>query len=411
MLAEHLAAIGLYQAAIAREVAVARNRARPELLPEALTRLRKWTTQVPYDEARVMAELLHGTDFGSIEGPIATWVAYQQGIIDLKDGDERWAFLRFGQIPPKDPLTARARLLVAAAHVDQPGDDILKEFEAIANDSANPTDVRNDARIQAARLRYERGDYQEALKLYNSIDLPELDPGRGQLYLEMAWTLYRLGLGGRAMGLLAALDAPSFRHLFLPDKYLLRAFIFKDACQLLTAKSLARELTRRYRATLERIKQRQPLTDDPILVGVALEKGAPRRADAYVQQLKQERDQLGSLAGYFARSGLAKNLSTFYSAALAEGERQRQLALEQGVIDAADTLLHDAEQVTLLDYEVGLALYRRDRGSGPTSPLVFEDVRPKHDEEAYEFDGEYWNDELLDYRFQLDDRCAGGARP
>jgi tetratricopeptide (TPR) repeat protein len=438
LMAEDLADLGLYQAAIAREVAVARNRARPELLPDALVRLRKWSEKVPFDEGRVYGELLHGTDFGSIEGPMAAWVFYQQGVLDLKNGDERWAALRFAQIPPTDPLTYRARLLIAAAHAAQQPDEMLKEFEALAGptvaarraalehlathdaaieidlkaaDASIPADVRNDARIQAARLHYDRGEFQEALDQYESLDLPELDPGRGQLYLEQAWTLYRLGFGGRAMGLLAALDAPSFRKLFLPDKYLLRAFIFKDVCQLLTAKSVARGLGRRYRTTLDAIKERRPLTEDPTLVSAALEKGAPRRTAALVTQLKGEREILTGLAGRFSRYGFAKSLGEFYATSIAEAERERQLAIEQGVIEMADALLHDAEQVSLLDYEVGLALYRRDRGGGPTSPLVFEDVTPREGQEAYAFDGEYWNDELLEYRFNLENRCAGGARP
>jgi hypothetical protein len=411
LLAENLAALGLFHAAIVREVSVARKRTRPELLPEALRRLEEWTSRGVSDEERVFDELLLETDFGPLDPAVADWVAYEQGAFDLKNGDERWARSRFVQIADRSPFKARARMLLAATHVDDAGDDALKEFESIAGDATVAAGTRNDARISAARLRYDRGEFQQALAHYQSIDLPELDPGRGQIYLEEAWTLYRLGFGGRAMGRLAALDAPSFRGLFLPEKSLLRSFIYKDACQLLPSKIAARELTRRYRHSLELIQQRKPLTDDPVLVKAASEKGAAHRLTRRLDELRHERDTVDRYAAALAPTGLAAQLTGLYSAAIAETDRQRQLEVEKEVVVRADELLHAAEQVGLLDYEVGLALYRRDRGAEPSSPLVFESEQPGPREEAYGFDGEYWNDELDDYRFHLENLCGQGITP
>ena len=91
--------------------------------------------------------------------------------------------------------------------------------------------------------------------------------------------------------------------------------------------------------------------------------------------------------------------------------RRLQLELKRGVIKIADELLRASEQVSLVDYEVGLALYRRLHGSGPQSPLVFQDVAPGKDEVAFGFEGEYWNDELLGLRFALPNRCVEGVQP
>lgn len=404
LLAEELAAQGLLHAAVVREVAVARNRARPELLPEALERLQRWTDQAPVDDGRVFAELIHETDFGPLPPSVAAWVAFQQGALDLKEGHEDWAKARFAQIPEGTALKARARLLLAVLHVDAAPDDVLKELESLAAEPGAAVEVRNDARIQAARLRYDRGDFQQALTLYEAVDLPELDPGRGQIRLEQAWALYRLGAGGRAMGRLAALDAPSFRGLFLPDKYLLRAFIFKDACQLLAAKVAARGLTRRYRTSLDAIQQRRSLTADADLLRGVSDKGVARRLERLQGQLEQERRIAERIPG-----DLGKHLMGLYAVETAEIDRQRQLARERDIVEVADSLLHDAEQVQLIDYEVGLALYRRDHGAPPPSPLAFESDDVQAGEESYDFDGEYWNDELEDYRFHLENRCGSGV--
>ena len=412
LLADDLHALGLNHAALVYEAQVIRTRARPELLPEALQRMEAWTAAGPHDEDRFEGEVLRGADFGLVEGPARPFVAYQQGASDLKANGDRWAEARFAELPDGSPYKARARLLTAALKLgrgEQPQGP-LAEFEEIAGDKESPREVRNEARISAARLRFEAGDFKAALAHYEAIDLPELDPGRGQLYLEQAWTRYRMGDGGRAMGLLAALEAPSFRALFLPEKYLLRALIYKDACHWLAAKRAARTLLRRWADSLQAVQERRALTAEPQLAEAAQQKGAGKKARELVEALVKERETLGRYASAWD-GGLFQRLDELYSAEQAEAERRRQLELEKGVIRAADDLLRAAEQVSLVDYEVGLALYRRVRGSGPQSPLTFQDVAPGKAELAYGFDGEYWNDELFHYRFALPNRCAAGVQP
>ncbi len=70
----------------------------------------------------------------------------------------------------------------------------------------------------------------------------------------------------------------------------------------------------------------------------------------------------------------------------------------------ADKLLRAAEQVRLMEYEVGLKLYERVKRGSKLVPLLEEEpVKP--DQVAFKFVDEYWNDELRDYRFSLKSRC------
>lgn len=411
LLAGELQALGLSHAAIVREVEVAANRARPELLPEALTRLEEWTTQGPHDEERVIDELLHGTEFGTLPNGISDWVSYHQGARDLRAGRAEWARARFAALASDSPWRARARLLELALRVD--GDDdakLVRGFEELAKDPHAPESVRNEARMSAARIRFDRGEAEEAVALYEAVKLPELDPGQGRLYLELAWAHYRAGRGGRAMGLLVTLDSPLFRGLFLPEKHLLRAFVFKDACQPLESKAAARELERRFRAQLTTIRERKPLVDDPVLSSAALEKGRAHRLAGFLRLLETERDLVESRGSVWKAHGLHADLLALYDAALAEARRARSVALAEGVEAAADALLHAVEQAGLVDYEVGLSLYSRARGD-VVPALTFENVVPEAGEAAFAFDGEFWNDELRDIRFSLQDRCLSlGAR-
>jgi hypothetical protein len=230
-----------------------------------------------------------------------------------------------------------------------------------------------------------------------------LDPGRATLYLEEAWTRYKLGEPRAAMGILTTLDAPSFRDEFLPDKYLLRALIYRDLCHYLPAKRAAKELTRRFADSLETVRNRQDLTQDVRLRRAASAHGTTKRAARFLEVLELESARLSRYSGSFG-APLFMHLGKTYDLALAEAQRVYQARLEESVRQEADTLLRAAEQVRLMEYEVGLKLYERvKKGSKQVVPPEEEQLSPA--QVGFTFDGEYWNDELRTYRVRLESRC------
>ncbi len=406
-LAEDLAQLGFSHAAVVYFSSVAKTRTRSELLPVALAALEKLTENAPYDSELVEREVLYVTDFGFISGSVADYVAFHKGLTAYKDGQLRWAWNYFDKLPPGH-YAARAKLVKALHKLshDSDADSALADFEALAADEQAPRVVRNDARIAAARLYYERGQYEQAHLAYDSVDLPELDPGRGQLYLEKAWTYYRTGDAPRAMGLLLALEAPSFRELFLPEKYVLAGLIFKDRCHFLPAKRAARGFSRRYNAALTLIRERGELKGDPRLLGAALQiDPTTKRAGDLVETMTREKDLVDNFASRFDKSGLTLMLRQLYTRALSEAVRQREALMQKALIAAADRLLRDEEQVRLLDYEVGLDLYKRIKKGTAQAKLALKDEPLDPADVAYEYDGEYWNDELKDFRMLLPSRC------
>jgi tetratricopeptide (TPR) repeat protein len=408
-MADDLSKLGFTHAAIVYWADVAKTRARAEILPEALVKLEQVTSQVPYDVELVEREVIFGTDFGFIPPVAFDYVHFHKGLVAYKNGHLRWAWNHFDKLRQGTTYAARARLVRAVHKMtrDNDLDGALADFEALAKDPVSPREVRNEAKVSAARLYFERGEFEKTHTEYDSVDLPELDPGRGQLYLEKAWTFYRRGDASRAMGLLLALDAPSFRELFLPEKYILGSLIYKDRCHYLPAKRAARGFIRRYKAALALIRERGNLKDDARLFKAALEQDElVRRAGEFVVLLQKERDLVDQYAGRFDPSGLTRTLRALYERELAEATRQREVLLKRALQSAADRLLRDEEQVRLLDYEIGLDLYKRvKKGSASNRPAVKDEpVRPV--DVAYVFDGEYWNDELKDYRLFLPSRCG-----
>jgi hypothetical protein len=206
------------------------------------------------------------------------------------------------------------------------------------------------------------------------------------------------------MGLLTTLDAPSFREEFLPDKYILRALVYRDLCHYLPAKRAAKELTRRYAESLESIRERDDLTLDTRLRAAAASHGSTKRASRFRDSLARENELKSRYAGGFG-DRLFSQTTKIYELAIAEAERVYRQRLQEAVREEADKLLRAAEQVRLMEYEVGLKLYERiKRGAKLVQP---EKQSPLAEgQEAFRFDGEYWNDELRSYRVSIPSRCV-----
>lgn len=406
-LALDLEKLGLTQAAIAYHVIVARDRIKPEILPLSLKAIERLTEKVPFDEDLVVRELLYGTDFGRVPEDANDFVEFNRGLVDYTDGRIRWGDQHFARLAKGSPYDYRAREL-RAIHKLRSKEDVagaLGEFEALAQDDKAPVGVRNDARLNAARLAYERKDFEQALAAYDSVELPLLDPGRGEIYLERAWIFYRLLDPSRAYGFLTALDAPSFRGLFLPEKYLLRGLIYKDKCHYLSAKRASREFSRRFHSTLDAIRARDDLAQDAHLKQAALESGPAQKAELRYQLVVHERDEINRYASPWATPGLTAKLHEIYDLMLSEAERRRNILLDRALDATADRFLRSEENLRLLDYEIGLDIYRRIKRGDRKRALALDDVPPQKGEVVYPFTGEYWNDELRSLRFYLKSRC------
>jgi hypothetical protein len=388
---------------------IARERSNPNVMPLALEQLKRLTDK-PHDEVMIDEQVFGALDLGFLEEEAGRYAHYQQGLVDLRVGNERWANTHFTKLEEGSAEASRAKfalLVTRLRTVKDPSDELIKDFLTLSEDTKLAREARNEAALAVARLRYEREDFQGALEGYSRVKLPELDPGRATLYLEEAWTRYKMGELRASLGILTTLDAPSFRDEFLPDKYLLRALIYRDLCHYLPAKRAAKELTRRFADSLESIASREDLTQDLRLRRAAAAHGGTKRATGFRELLELESERLGRFSGSFGER-LTGYLTKLYALSLGEAERVYQTRLAEAVRQEADTLLRAAEQVRLMEYEVGLKLYERvKKGSKPVEPPAEVLLRPE--QVGFRFDGEYWNDELKDYRVKINSRCLEDA--
>ncbi len=406
-LAESLAALGLHHAATAYYVMVAKTAARPELVPEALRRLEAITRERPFDEELVYGSLIYDTELGALPAGVADWARYVQGLYDFKNGFDDWGTAHLAAIDKESPYFARGLYVRAVQAVKEKHDELALElFADILADPNADTATKNDANIATARLHFDQGDYARAKAAYDQVVQTQLSFGQAELLLEKAWVAFNLGEQRRAMGLLHALDAPSYRAYFLPDVYLLRGVILKQLCHFLLAKQAVREFRNHYRRALAALKARTPIERIDALRIAASQEGSIGRRTAFLRTLRDEEERLESYRGLFSKVELYQHLVSLYRLEKREQLRLWWREFEPSADRVASDLLQKDEQMRLLDYEIGLDIFkrldvahgRRDKQESLTIPYDSANV-------YYQFDTEYWNDELHSYQYFITNRC------
>lgn len=408
-LAESLRMAGLWHGAVQYYYVVAKTRSRPEILPEALAKLEVITRRRPFSETLVYRDLLYDAEFGSLPKHLSNWVHYVQGLYDYRNDFTDWAERHFEQVSPTSYYGAQASY-VQAVHAlkkgkEQKAQTLFESIVARAGELEAP-DVLNRTYLALARLHFDRGHFEKSLEYYNQVKQIDLSFEQAQLLLEKAWVHFYLQDYRKAMGLLHALRAPSYQRYFLPDAFVLRGLIFKDLCHHIPAKRVVREFRYTYGRTLEALHERRPLERNSRIFDGANQEGLIAERTAFLRTLQEERKIIDKYRGRWDASGLDEHLRRLYDLEMREQVRLWRMQFDQAADRTALHLLEMEEQINLLDYEIGLDIFKRlQRGSARMSSdeklVVPYDSRNVY----YEFDTEFWNDELHSYQFFITSRC------
>jgi tetratricopeptide (TPR) repeat protein len=413
-LAESLASLGFWHAAVHYYSIVAKTRSRPEILPQALARLEAISRQRPLDETLVLGDVIYDSEFGALPENLSDFVNYIQGLLDYRHGFVRWGERHFASISPKGAYALKARFVRATYALKEKQDDkAVALFEEILESPVDDADTKNKAHLGLARLLYDLGRYADALKEYDKVKQIELSFEQAQVLVEKAWAAYQIHEPRRSLGYLHALDAPSYQRYFLSDIYLLRALILKEFCQYIPAKRALRSFRFRFGSGLDELRRRAPLTQNQVVFDGTTQAGPIARRTALIKSLERERKLVDDYESQFSGVELDKHLARLYDLELKEqGRLWRQDFTEHADAVARD-LLDAEEQVNLLDYEIGLDIFKRLKVDVAKQSVEEQLVVPYDSTNVYyEFDDEFWNDELHDYQVFVTDRCfeAEGKR-
>lgn len=381
---------------------VARN-PNPKIVTYCLEMFESMSRTQPVDREMIIDEVLCSRTFGFLEGRLADFVNYHQGLYDWQHGYYAWGDDHFRRIAEDSEYYFEYRYQSALRHVH--ADDIdaaMADLKFILRSPASGEGLKYKARKNLARLFYERGEYDAADQLYTMMEKGVLN--QSETLLERAWAQYRMGNAERAMGLLYAFEAPSFEIYFTPEYYLLKSFIYKDVCHYRRALTVVDDFRRRYQAALDHIYTRGDMTENSGMLLLLLRKDHIRRTWRLLNLVTAENATLDRFAEEGGDPDLIDFLRRLYDLQIAESREKLRQQMTVAYEAYADELLKYEEEANLMAYEIGLDMYQRvnqfhytekDATVGAVDRKIV----------IYPFQHEFWDDELSDYRVKLPNKC------
>lgn len=321
----------------------------------------------------------------------------------LRRGYDEWAMQDLAKTATDtrwhaDRLFERATDVLADGKVD--------EAEALYDDILKRSNVRVSTRqfteLNRARLTFEKGDYQETLRIVRTLDLPLRE--RARALLEMAWSRYYLKEYGKALGILTVADSAFFEALRSPEADLLKMVIHRDLCRYDLIKTEAVAFRERYKKSFKQIEGRLTLEDDPQLKQMALQSRFLQRRATLIHRYRTERKLI-----FDEDIKIAPGLRDFLLRSLLTRERKVEAEIERALpreLDrVASELIEYRDQVTFLEYEASI----RPLTALPADDL---DYRPEAASKTrferlyWPVVNEAWWDELDSYEVLIRARCA-----
>ncbi len=275
---------------------------------------------------------------------------------------------------------------------------LLKAWTRFSEDKKLPESIRGQSKINKARALYELGLYKAADAIYKTVSHNRFD--QGTILRERAWLYYRLNQFKEALGMINQMRTSVYGFYHHVDEHLLAGLIYRESCQPELLEGLKKEVDKQIagiKKSVKRLKQYDNFRDifqfsiyHPLLSKTA-------RMMAY---FNEERELLenGPLSSYSEEIEPArKKLSEFSMTKINE---QLPLVARHSI----ENLLILKEQIDYLSYSLRL---RRTKDVQLTYAETAGHIRsglPKTSI-VWPVYGEVWNDEVINYRSTLENRC------
>ncbi len=230
----------------------------------------------------------------------------------------------------------------------------------------------------------------------------------------------------RTLGYVHTLNAPFFEEYLYPDALKLKAVTYYFNCRYDSAKRTVDEFNRRYPTTKEQLRdilekapedfglfelavkvRNQESELDPFAEEVArksLQDKTLEKYFAYVLELEREISQFEEMSGEFRSASVGERVVEDLDAALslakeaAGGESRQRLTVQIKEIKDLE------REMIKVEYEI----LEKRKQQGKLEDVPDKPMKPTVDNEheIYNYNGEYWQDELGYYRYKINSLCT-----
>lgn len=312
-------------------------------------------------------------------------------------------------------LFEEVRALQAPEGVTYPGLSELKELSTIA----------------LARVRYAEGQFAEAAALYDTI--PRFSRHWRDALFESGYAWFMADNPGQALGRLHNLHAPVAGDQLLPESWLLKAHIYYFNCLFDESKATVAHLQKRYQDVAAKVKKVLEENDSPEFYWSLVAQGEAsggelpamvrndilvdetlRSRRNYVYALEEEATKLKSIAGWdksLLQEVLIDAVQQQKNGFIQVAGKTVQQHLRRIEADIADI----DGQAEILKFEMAkrekdLLESGHDKEKVLAEQPLYRPAMPPKGVEYWQFEGEFWPDELGFYRYTLKNACPADER-
>lgn len=435
--AESLRKMGLHYGAAFFYARIVAQGPQSDLFREALSELGRINAVKPLGKASITGLMGPNINPLTVPPPARGFFFFYSGLAAFDNKDVRAARAEFGRVPASSSYYPNAQYYLGVIQtITGDADDALASFSRVLKMSTSQS-IRELATMNIARIYYEKANYRRAFQYYSQIARSS-DLWLQSLF-EGAWAFFMIQKHNNTLGNIHTIHSPFFSSRFFPETYILQAISYLRLCRSDEVKESLRRFQERYKPTFVDLNgllkkyDGQPSAFFNVIrqyraVGnlgeysEALEViDSVSRSDAYkeavlvVRRLEREKDKLARHSGKWEYSGLAQVLRDSYDKRVAATIKTAGQDLFGAAVQQFRYLKDLSDQTTLINYEMlgnrtdQLRAKLNQQPAPDDGTQWGEGMRPlnlKQQLEYWPFEGEYWEDELGGYVYNIDSKCG-----
>jgi hypothetical protein len=350
------------------------------------------------------------------------------------------ARFEFERVPSGNPYYPRAQYYLGVIlSVMKDTDGSLSAFSNVIKTTTGEN-LKQLATLGLARVNYERKDYRRAFSYFSQI------PRDSDLWLETlfegAWAFFMIQKHNNTLGNNHTIHSPFFVNRFYPETYILNAITYLRLCRYEALRDQLRKFQERYKPTfadLNNLLKKYQGNPEAFYSVIARYRSTGKlgesnastevidsvsRSDAFkeaalvAKAMEREASALKSNSAKWEMSGLADVLRQSFEARRKATIRAAGETLFNQAVQQFRYLRDLSDQTRLINLEMlsGRTDQLRARFNPETQTSDGtswgEGMKPlslKSEIEYWPFQGEYWEDELGGYVYNIDSVCKAGT--
>ena len=222
----------------------------------ALEQLGKVNSRVQIGQSQVVKLFRKGINVGSVPRSARGFFYYYQGLESFKDGRRSKALKQFAKVPSNSSYYDKARfhmgVVAAAQGKNTRAIQIFESVRRRAPSGERGEFVRELTNLNIARIKYGGKKYRDSLRYYRFI--PRDSDNWLQSLFEASWAFFMLQKHNNVLGNSHTILSPFFINRFYPEIYILKAITYLKMCDTKKVRKSVNDFQRRYKPIFNDIR-------------------------------------------------------------------------------------------------------------------------------------------------------------